>query len=119
MNEPLPPAARLLQITGQVQLARALALTVELGIADSIEAHSQTAPQLAESLDLHPGALYRFLRMLAAEGIFAENPAGKFEPTPLSTVLTRNASGSIRDLVRLPWHPANYKKSITAHMAQH
>ena len=51
MNEPLPPAARLLQITGQVQLARALALTVELGIADRIEAQAQTAPQLAESLN--------------------------------------------------------------------
>lgn len=103
MSDPSNPASKILAITGQVQLARALALVVEFGIADSIQLAPQTADELAQALDLHPGALYRLLRMLAAEGIFSEDDAGRFNQTPQSFVLTKAAEGSIRELVRLPW----------------
>jgi hypothetical protein len=103
VSEAPHPASRILAITGQVQLARALALVVEFGIADQIQTAPQTADELADALDLHPRALYRLLRMLAAEGIFAEDDSGRFRQTPESFVLTKQADGSIRELVRLPW----------------
>jgi hypothetical protein len=103
MNTLPSPASRILAITAQVQLARALALVVEFGIADRIQTAPRTADELAGTLELHPGALYRLLRMLAAEGIFAEDDGGRFHHTPESMVLTTQADGSIRELVRLPW----------------
>lgn len=102
MSKPMSPAGRILHITGQVQLARAIALVVETGIADHIEAHPHTPVELAEALNLHAGAVHRLLRMLAAEGIFAEDEHGRFHPTPLSSVLA-SGPASIRDLLRQPW----------------
>jgi len=97
------PRAKILGITAQVQLARALALVVELGIADRIAAGAKTAAELANELDLNANALYRLLRMLAAEQIFTEDEAGGFRHTPFSRVLMVDAEDSVAPLLSLPW----------------
>jgi SAM-dependent methyltransferase len=103
MTNHLSPQAKILGITNQVPLARALAVVVELGIADRVAMAPQTATQLATDLGLNADAVYRLLRMLAAEGIFAENEGGLFEHTPSSAVLVTDAEGSLASLLRLPW----------------
>lgn len=97
------PRLAILQIIGQLTQTRSLALVVEFGIADRIQATAVTAADLARELDLNPDALYRVLRMLAAQGIFREDDDGRFHATPMSQVLTRDAEDSLASLLRLPW----------------
>jgi len=103
MTDQHSPRAKILGITNQVPLARALAVVVEWGIADSIATQPKTAAELASDLDLNADALYRLLRMLAAEGIFREDDAGRFEHTASSEVLGSAAEGSVAPLLSLPW----------------
>lgn len=86
-----------------VPLVRALALVVETGLADRIEAGPANAETLGGELGLHVDTLHRLLRMLASEGIFREDEAGHFHSTPMSSVLTTGAENSIASLLRLPW----------------
>ena len=103
MADRLSPRAKVLGITAQVPLARALALVVELGIAERISQAPKTAAELARELGQHPEALYRLLRMLAAEGIFREDDEGRFDHTGSSRVLTTDAEDSVAPLLSLAW----------------
>ena len=103
MNYRHSPGLHILKILGQVPLARALAVVAELGVAEHVEDQPATAGELAKALGLNEQALYRLLRMLAAEGIFREDEAGSFHPTELSQVLSRRAEDSVADMLRLPW----------------
>jgi len=103
MADQVSPRATILGITSQVPLARALALMVELGIADRIGEGAKTAIELATEFDLNADALYRLLRMLAAEQIFCEDEQGRFQHTPLSRVLMSDADDSVAPLLSLPW----------------
>ncbi|MEE8305848.1 MAG: methyltransferase [Gammaproteobacteria bacterium] len=103
MADQASPRATILGITSQVPLARALALIVELGIADRIGAGAKTAAELATELHQNEDALYRLLRMLAAEQIFSEDESGRFQHTSLSRVLMTDADDSVASLLSLPW----------------
>ena len=99
MTDSESPRAKILGITNQVPLARALALVVELGIADTLISAPQSAAELASDLGQDADALYRLMRMLAAEGIFAETASGAFEHTPSSEVLISAAQGSVAPVI--------------------
>ena len=99
----LPPALQLLRISGSVMLARCIGIAAELGVADLLASSSRPIDELAASTRSHAGALYRMLRYLAANGIFAETPEGRFTNTALSEVLRANVPGSLRDSVRQSW----------------
>jgi hypothetical protein len=43
-----------------------------------------------------PPSLYRVLRLLASEGVFAESASGRFKLTPLALPLQSDAPGSLR-----------------------
>lgn len=96
----VPPALQILRISGGVMLARCVAIAAELGIPDLVPA---TAADLAGKTGSHPGALYRMLRYLAANGIFAEGADGTFANTPTSDVLRADVPGSLREFVRQSW----------------
>jgi hypothetical protein len=51
---------------------------------------------LARAADVDSSALHRFLRVLTAEGLFAEEPAGTFALTPVGALLRHDAPGSLR-----------------------
>jgi hypothetical protein len=51
-------------------------------------------------IQAEPQALHRALRACAALGIFTEDESGKFGPTPLSHVLTKEAPGTLKRLVQ-------------------
>lgn len=99
-QDPPSPRLALLRITGNVLLARCIGIAAELGLADLMP---RPSAELAAATSTNAGALYRMLRYLAANGIFAEDDAGSFSNTPMSEFLRTDARGSLRDAVRLGW----------------
>ncbi len=92
-----PPDAILMQMLFGAQMQRSVCLAARLGIPDLLAERAQTAEELAAKTGTHASALYRLLRTLASIGVFAENAEKKFELTPISTLLRRDAPGSVRD----------------------
>lgn len=96
-----PARAALLRIGFGFAAAQALTVAAELGIADLLAHGPQTVEALAAATKTDPGALKRLLRLLAAQGIFAEDPSGRFVQTPLGDALQADAPGSPRDFLRM------------------
>lgn len=71
-------------------LSRSLHVATELGIADLLSGGPRTVEELACSTGAHRDALYRLLRTLAAQGVFAEDTPGRFATTPAAALLQRN-----------------------------
>jgi SAM-dependent methyltransferase len=92
---------QLLQMGSAYLLSRALHVAAELGIADYLSRGDKTAAELAVAINCEPEAVYRLLRMLAANGVFAEDGAGRFSLTPLGSALRSDVSGSLRDAIRM------------------
>lgn len=93
--------ATLLRIGLGFAAAQSLSVAADLGIADLLAPGPQTVEALAAATGTDPGALRRLMRLLAAEGIFAEEASGSFAQTPLSDALRADASGSPRDFLRM------------------
>jgi hypothetical protein len=68
---------------------RALAIVAELGIADRLAGGPKPVDDLAQEVDADPPTLYRLLRALASDGVFAEDAPGVFRNTPASEDLRR------------------------------
>ncbi len=68
---------------------RALAIVAELGIADRLAGGPKPVEDLAQEVDADPSTLYRLLRALASDGVFAEDVPGVFRNTPASEDLRR------------------------------
>ena len=96
-----PARATLLRIGLGFAAAQSLSVAAELGLADLLAAGPQTVEALASATGTEPSALRRLMRLLAAEGIFAEEASGTFAQTPLSDALRADASGSPRDFLRM------------------
>lgn len=79
-------------------LSRSLHVATELGIADLLKDGPKTIEELASSTGAHRDSLYRLLRTLAAQGIFAEDEHGRFVTTPAAELLQQ---GILRDGVLL------------------
>ena len=84
-------------------LARCIGIVAELAVADRVAHQPQSASELAAATGTHSGALYRMLRYLAANGIFAEDANGRFSNTEISQCLRTDVPGSMRDSVRQSW----------------
>lgn len=95
--------AAILQIIGNVLVARSLAIAAELGLADLVQTEPQSVTELAHATGTHADSLYRLLRMLASYGVFAEDDGGLFHPTPMSLLLETDRPDSLRDLLTLGW----------------
>lgn len=105
MNEGAPsPHARIIDLAWGYLRSAALLAATELGVADRLEAGPRSAASLAEEMGVHALPLYRVLRLLATEGIFAEDEGGRFRLTPGADLLRANAPGSLRDAVLMHAH---------------
>jgi hypothetical protein len=71
---------------------RALALVADLGAADALAAGPRSVDDVAPELGADTDVLYRLLRALATDGIFAEDEPRVFRNTPASELL-RSGSG--------------------------
>ncbi len=81
--------------------AQSLHVAAELGIADLLHDGPKSAEDLARATKTDAAALYRVLRFLASEGVFREEPEGRFAQTELSSGLRADAPDSPRDFIRM------------------
>jgi hypothetical protein len=81
--------------------AKVLAEIVRLDVPDALVNGALTADELVRNAGIraHPVALHRALRACAALGIVTEDSAGRFGPTRLSALLTRDAPGTLKRFV--------------------
>lgn len=105
-----PSAAEVAQLLPRYWQAQIIGVATRLRIADHLEAGPRTAGELAEATGAHQGALGRFLRACRTLGIVRELPAGRYEVTPLGSLLG-SAPPSLRNVALaytapgqwLPW----------------
>lgn len=83
-----PPAnVAVFQMASAALVSRALCAVAELGIADLVRDEGTAVSALAAETGSNEDALYRVLRMLAANGVFRELEGRGFAHTPMSEVL--------------------------------
>jgi SAM-dependent methyltransferase len=91
------PAERLFQMITGFAVSQAIYVAARLGIADLLKDGPKGTAELAKSAGADHGALYRLLRFLASQGIFAECDNGRFKLTSLGECLQTGAPDSMRD----------------------
>lgn len=96
-----PPHAVLFEMLFGAWTAKILAEVVRLDVPDALARGPLTADELVRKAGIraHPGALRRALRACAALGIVTEDSAGRFGPTRLSALLTRDTPGTLKRFV--------------------
>jgi precorrin-6B methylase 2 len=77
-------------------ITRSIAVAAELGIADKLAIRPHTAAELATQCGVLERPLYRVLRALAGEGVFAEDE-GRFALTATAELLRSDHPLSLRD----------------------
>ncbi|WP_199848164.1 methyltransferase [Streptomyces dysideae] len=82
-------------------VSRSISAVCELGVPDRLATGPMPVAELAHAVGAHPGALGRFLRVLAGEDLFDEVAPDVFGLTPLGTPLCTNTPGSLHQLVEL------------------
>lgn len=92
---PAPQAVMARLLTGY-WISQALHVAAHLGIADLLKEGPQTVTHLAKATGTHERSLYRLLRALASEGVFAEEGQGRFVLTPLGECLRSDVPNSQR-----------------------
>ena len=97
MENKLPPHIAITQMIFGFVPAKAIHIAAKLNIAELIAAHGpMNASQLAEKTGSNKEAIYRLLRALASNGIFAENQNENFALTPLAECLKENHPESMK-----------------------
>lgn len=91
--------AQLRKLAGAYRLSQAIAVAAELRLADLVADTPKTADELAPEVGAHPPTLYRLLRALAGEGIFAESEEGCFSLAPLGRFLVSRRPDSARAMI--------------------
>src|SRR5438105_1830059 len=102
------PEQIVMQMTmGHVQAA-AMHIAAKLGIADLLANGPRPVAELAKKTSVNEDALYRLLRALASNGLFAESAPRTFALTDAAQAL-RTQPGSMRDFVLFLTNPMHYK----------
>jgi SAM-dependent methyltransferase len=94
-------------------VAAAIRAAAQLGIADLLQDGPRSCESLAKATGTHEPSLYRLLRALAGEGVFAEGPDRCFQLTPLGACLRTGVAGSVRQTAMLfnnPWHSRSFEE---------
>ena len=89
---------KLLGMINGYWVSQAIYAAATFGIADHLKDGPMSVDDLAEATSTDPGALYRLLRALASQGIFAEESPRSFALTPLADLLRSDVPGSKRSL---------------------
>ena len=77
-------------------VSQSIYAVAKLGVADLLRDGPQDIEQLARSLHVDQSALYRIMRTLASQGLFAEDDEHRFRLTPLGSLLQTDVPGSMR-----------------------
>ncbi|MDA9544365.1 MULTISPECIES: methyltransferase [unclassified Bradyrhizobium] len=95
------PSQQLIHLGLGFMVSQALRVATDLNVADRLVAGERSVDDLAEETHCHCDALYRIMRLLAAEGVFSETSARRFQLTELGAALLSDAPSSPRDLIRM------------------
>ena len=82
-------------------VSQALRVAADLNISDRLAAGERSVDDLARETDCHAEALYRIMRVLAAEGVFRETALRRFELTELGSALRSGDPSGPRDFIRM------------------
>ncbi|MGH3794033.1 MAG: methyltransferase [Pseudonocardiaceae bacterium] len=82
-------------------VSQAICAVSELGVPDHLAAGPLAVRDLADAVRADPDALARFLRVLAAEGLFTEQEPGVFALATLGRLLRTEVPGSLRHFAAL------------------
>ena len=102
MPAPARDPAELERLVKGYRLSQCIVAVADVGVADLLRDGPLDAATLARAARCQPDTLYRVMRYLASEGIFAVDSAGRFALTPISRRLTRDAPDSARTML-LGW----------------
>jgi hypothetical protein len=91
-----PPRETIFKMITGCRNTQALYVVAKLGVADLLVNGPLTAEELAEKLEVKPRPLFRVMRALAAQGIFAQDANDRFGLTPLSQLLREDNPQSLR-----------------------
>ncbi|HEU5259600.1 MAG TPA: methyltransferase dimerization domain-containing protein [Vicinamibacterales bacterium] len=96
----LAPQTIVMQMVTGGYVARALSEISRMGVPDILHtAGPMSAAELvADGVDADLSTLERVMRLCSSVGLFTEDAAGRFGATPLSEVLTSDATGSVKVL---------------------
>jgi hypothetical protein len=98
-----PPIASPQQLLGMatngLTLHQTLYVVAVLGVADQLEGGPAAAADLARRLEVDESALYRVLRYLASQGVFAETAPRSFANNDVSRFLRAGVPGSLRPIL--------------------
>ena len=101
--ETVPPQAQLIQMARQMSIGhfalRLLYVAAKLNLANCLAEESKTAEELAVLTGSHAPSLYRVMRALTNLGLFRQDAARRFSPTPLGQVLNTSAPGSVSEAI--------------------
>ncbi len=76
---------------------RVIYVAAKLGLADHIRDDGASAQELAQKLNVHPGALYRVMRTLAGLGVLHQDENDRFFVTPFGETLRTDSPQSVRN----------------------
>jgi hypothetical protein len=93
------PGEELRHLVLGYRVSQAISVATELGIADLLSSGPRSVEDLASATGAHAPSLYRVLRLLASEGVFAETDDGRFDLTPMAEALRCDVPGSLRPAV--------------------
>jgi len=111
----IAPVEALLKLGLGYMTSSALHVVVALGIADRLASGPRSAGELAADVGANADALYRVMRMLAAEGIFEEVVPGHFAKTPLSEPLQSGSPARhLIEWIADPFHFKVYSEALRA-----
>ncbi len=105
----VPPNIALLEIAQGAWLTQALYVAVELGIADKLRDGPRTSADIASAVGADPGATYRVMRALAANGLLKLRRDGRFSLTRVGQALRSDFDGSMAPMIRLLGHPEHWE----------
>jgi len=75
-------------------ISQMLYAAAKLGLADHLAGEPMSAEDLAPAVGVQAEPLYRLMRALAGEGVFAEDEHRRFSLTPMAELLRSDAAGS-------------------------
>lgn len=101
------PAVELTKLINGFRVTQAISVAVTLGVPCLLRDGALPVDELAGLTNVHPGALYRLLRALAAVGVLLERSDRSFELTPMGQLLRPDVSSSRNAWARLMGQP-NY-----------
>jgi predicted transcriptional regulator len=79
---------------------RVIYVAAKLELADHIDGNGATAQDLAQKLNVHPGALSRVMRVLAGLGVLRQDENDRFFVTPFGETLRKDSLQSVRDYAK-------------------